>query len=149
MAKNRIFDFLSSFLFPSSSCTAGPAYSYIVYSRFLAIVELNLIPFAFISLLFYPCYSRLLLQQTNFFAPMESTIGGLCCTSFSVFFFLQSTVSASFPDDQLTYWQNDFIHTIKIIKEMVSNCIKMLMLCQMASECHQLKTRCNVRELFI
>ena len=41
--------------------TAEPAYSYIVYSRFLAIVELNLVPFAFISLLFYPCYSRLLL----------------------------------------------------------------------------------------
>ena len=41
--------------------TAEPAYSNIVYSRFLAIVELNLIPFAFISLLFYPCYSRLLL----------------------------------------------------------------------------------------
>ena len=40
--------------------TAEPAYSYIVYSRFLAIVELNLVPFAFISLLFYPCYSRLL-----------------------------------------------------------------------------------------
>ena len=41
--------------------TAEPAYSYIVYSRFLAIVELNLIPPAFIFLLFYPCYNRLLL----------------------------------------------------------------------------------------
>ena len=30
-------------------------------SRFLAIVELNLVPFAFISLLFYHCYSKLLL----------------------------------------------------------------------------------------
>ena len=41
--------------------TAEPAYSYIVYSRFFAIVELNFVPFAFISLLFYPYYSRLLL----------------------------------------------------------------------------------------
>ena len=41
--------------------TAEPAYSYNVYSRFSAIVEFNLVPFAFISLLFYPCYSRLLL----------------------------------------------------------------------------------------
>ena len=41
--------------------TAEPAYSYNVHSRFLAIVELNLVPFVFISLLFYPCYSRLLL----------------------------------------------------------------------------------------
>ncbi len=41
--------------------TAEPAYSYIVYSRFLAIVELNLIPLAFISLLFYPYNSRLFL----------------------------------------------------------------------------------------
>ena len=29
--------------------TAEPAYSYIVYSRFLAIVKLNLVPFGFIS----------------------------------------------------------------------------------------------------
>ena len=40
--------------------TAEPNYSYNGYSRFLAIVELNLVPFAIISLLFYPCYSRLL-----------------------------------------------------------------------------------------
>ena len=40
--------------------TAEPAYSYNVYSRFSAIVELNLVPFASISILFYPCYSRLL-----------------------------------------------------------------------------------------
>ena len=33
--------------------TAEPAYSYNVYSRFSAIVELNLVPFAFISLFFY------------------------------------------------------------------------------------------------
>ena len=39
--------------------TAEPDYSN-VYSRFSAIVELNLVPFAFVSLLFYPCYSRLL-----------------------------------------------------------------------------------------
>ena len=58
--------------------TAEPAYSYNVYSRFSAIVELNLYPFAFISLLFYPCYSRLLFQQTIFFL-LESTKGGLCC----------------------------------------------------------------------
>ena len=32
--------------------TAEPAYSYNLYSRFLAIVELNLVPSAFISLLF-------------------------------------------------------------------------------------------------
>ena len=41
--------------------TAEPAYSYIVYSRFLVIVELKLVPFAPVFLLFYPCYSRLLL----------------------------------------------------------------------------------------
>ena len=41
--------------------TAEPAYSYIVYNRYSAIVVLNLVPFAFISLLFYPCYNRLLL----------------------------------------------------------------------------------------
>ncbi len=35
--------------------TAEPAYSYIVYSRFFAIVELNLVPLAIISLLLYPC----------------------------------------------------------------------------------------------
>ncbi len=34
--------------------TVEPAYSYIVYSRFLAIVESSLVPFAFISLLLYP-----------------------------------------------------------------------------------------------
>ena len=45
----------------SKTSTAESAYNYIVYSRFLAVVELILIPFAFISLLFYPCYSRLLL----------------------------------------------------------------------------------------
>ena len=31
------------------SYTAEPAYSYIVYSRFWAIVELNLVPFSFVS----------------------------------------------------------------------------------------------------
>ena len=41
--------------------TAEPAYSYNVYSRFSAMVKLNLVPFAFVSLLFYPCYSRILL----------------------------------------------------------------------------------------
>ena len=41
--------------------TAEPVYSYIIYSRFFGIVELNLVPFAFISSLFYPYYSRLLL----------------------------------------------------------------------------------------
>ena len=45
----------------SIDSTAERAYSYNVYSRFLAILELNLVPFAIISLLFYPCYSRLLL----------------------------------------------------------------------------------------
>ena len=45
----------------SELSTAEPAYSYIAYSRFLAVVELNLIPFAFIIVLFYSCYSRLLL----------------------------------------------------------------------------------------
>ena len=59
--------------------TAELTYSYIVYSRFFTIVEFNLVPFAFISLLFYPCYSRLLFQQTKFFAPLGSTIGGLRC----------------------------------------------------------------------
>ena len=64
----------------SNGNTAEPAYSYNVYSWFSAIVELNLVPFAFISLLFYPCYSRLLLS-TIFFVPVESTIGGLRCIS--------------------------------------------------------------------
>ncbi len=45
--------------------TEEPAYSYIVRSIFLAIVELNLVPFAFISLLFYPCYSRFLLLKVD------------------------------------------------------------------------------------
>ena len=45
----------------SISHTAEPAYSYIVYSRLSAIVELNLVHFAFISLLSYPCYNKLLL----------------------------------------------------------------------------------------
>ena len=36
---------------------AEPAYSYNVYSRFLAIVELDLVPFALISFLFYPCHN--------------------------------------------------------------------------------------------
>ena len=51
----------SSFLLVTLSYTAEPAYSYNVYSRFSAIVELNLVPFAFVSLLFNPCYDILLL----------------------------------------------------------------------------------------
>ena len=38
---------------PIYDYTVEPVHSYIVYGRFLAIVELNLIPFVFISLLFY------------------------------------------------------------------------------------------------
>ena len=38
-------------LFMIFSYTAEPAYSYIVYSRFLAIIELNLVPLASIYLL--------------------------------------------------------------------------------------------------
>ncbi len=41
--------------------TAEPAYSYIVYSRFLAIVELKSAPFIYVALLFYPSCIRLLL----------------------------------------------------------------------------------------
>ena len=46
------------------STTVELAYSYIVYSRFLAIVELNLAPFAFIFFTIVPglpLYLRLLL----------------------------------------------------------------------------------------
>ena len=42
--------------------TVEPAYSYLVCNRFSGITELNLVPFAFISLLFYPCWDRLLLR---------------------------------------------------------------------------------------
>ena len=60
---DRVFSSIFNYVFSLvTMCnTAEPAYSYIVYSRFLAIVELNLVPFTFISVLFYPCYSRLLL----------------------------------------------------------------------------------------
>ena len=59
----RFLCFFSLFFFPGADTkdTAEPAYSYNVYSRFSAIVELNFVPFAFISSLFNPCYSRLFL----------------------------------------------------------------------------------------
>ena len=47
----RITDLLTLLLQQSTRPTAEPAYSYNVYSGFLAIVELNLVSFAFISLL--------------------------------------------------------------------------------------------------
>ena len=41
--------------------TARPAYSYIVFDKFSAIAELELAPFVYIPLLFYPSYNKLLL----------------------------------------------------------------------------------------
>ena len=40
---------------------AEPAYSYIVFIRFSAVVEIKLIPFVYIPLLIYPSCNRLLL----------------------------------------------------------------------------------------
>ena len=42
---------------PQFVSTAEPAYSYIVFNILPALVELNIIPFDFVYLLFYPCYN--------------------------------------------------------------------------------------------
>ena len=55
--KNKIHDLFYNLGISYSEIvsTAEPAYSYIVYSRFLAIVKLNFVSFALFSLLLYPC----------------------------------------------------------------------------------------------
>ena len=52
-----------------SQDTAEPAYSYIIFNRFLAIVELNLDPYTFISLLFCPCYVDFLISRQYSMLP--------------------------------------------------------------------------------
>ena len=42
------------------SRTAEPAYSYIVYNRYSAVIEKNLAPTVYKSLLFYPSCNKLL-----------------------------------------------------------------------------------------
>ena len=59
--------------------TAAPAYSYIDYSRFLAVVELNSVPFAFILLdtTAEPAYSRLQGNKEYRLLKEKSTITGI------------------------------------------------------------------------
>jgi len=58
-----------------------PAYSYIVYSRFTAIIALKLAPIDYNSLLFYPSCSSSSIQK--------SLIGGL---RFSFFLFVDELI---------------------------------------------------------
>ena len=60
---------------------------------------------------------------------------------FFVVFLFFHIVSASLPNDELMFGQNDVENNFPIIRKMISNDIKMLMtrFCQMTSERHRMR----------